>query len=56
MKIEKMGVHMVVSLDFKENACRYRKYQRNKRVNKHIGIGSQPCYFMKRNWDDSSLA
>ena len=55
-KIWKMGVNTVVSLDFKENVCRYRKYQRNRRVNKHSGVGSQPCYFVKRNWDPSSLA
>ena len=43
------GVNTVVSLDFKENVCRYRKYQRNRRVNKHTGVGSQPCYFVKRS-------
>ena len=55
-KIWKMGVNTMASLDFKENVCRYQKYERNRRANKHFGVGSQPCYFVKRNWDASSLA
>ena len=37
--------------DFNENMYRYRKYT-NKRWNKHIGVGSQPCY----SWNGTGTA
>ena len=51
----KMGVNMVVSLDCNENTCRNRMFW-NKRENKHIVVGSQPCYSWNGTGTSSSLA
>ena len=51
----KMGVNTVVSLDCNENTCRYRMFW-NKRENKHIVVGSQPCYLWNGTATSSSLA
>ena len=51
----KMRVNTVVSFDCNENTFRYRMFW-NKRENKHIIVGSQPCYSWNGTATSSSLA